>query len=84
MYIERYLRLIAGLLVLVTLALGYWVHPAWFLFTAFVGINLLQSSVTGFCPLERVLGRLGLAGCSAARDAAGSSRREDAPAGPGL
>ena len=37
------------------LALGWWVHPAWFLFTAFVGVNLLQSSFTGFCPLERIL-----------------------------
>lgn len=50
MYIERYLRLIAGLLVLVTLALGYWVHPAWFLFTAFVGLNLFQSAFTNWCP----------------------------------
>jgi hypothetical protein len=39
------------------------VHPAWFLFTAFVGVNLFQSSVTNFCPLERILGRLGFPGC---------------------
>jgi hypothetical protein len=78
------IRRFAGVFILLSLALGYWVHPAWFLFTAFVGINLLQSSVPGFCPLERVLGRFGLAGCSAARDAAGRSGREDAPAGPGL
>ena len=40
-------------------------HPAWFLFTAFVGVNLLQSSFTGFCPLERILVRFGLFGCKA-------------------
>jgi hypothetical protein len=38
-------------------------HPAWLLFVAFVGANLLQSSFTDFCPLERILGRLGIAGC---------------------
>lgn len=55
MSIDRLVRRFAGIFVLVSLALGYWVHPAWFLFTAFVGLNLLQSSFTGFCPLERVL-----------------------------
>jgi hypothetical protein len=60
------IRRFAGVFVLVSLALGWWVHPAWFLFTAFVGVNLLQSSFTGFCPLERVLGRLGIFGCGRA------------------
>ena len=55
MSMDRLVRRFAGIFVLVSLALGYWVHPAWFLFTAFVGLNLLQSSFTGFCPLERVL-----------------------------
>ncbi|MBK5189444.1 MAG: DUF2892 domain-containing protein, partial [Gemmatimonadaceae bacterium] len=41
-----------------------WVHPAWLLFTAFVGFNLLQSSFTGFCPLEKILGYFGVAGCA--------------------
>ncbi|MBI3684500.1 MAG: DUF2892 domain-containing protein, partial [Acidobacteria bacterium] len=40
MTVESYLRLIAGTFVLLSLALGYWVHPGWFLFTAFVGLNL--------------------------------------------
>ena len=53
----------AGTFVLASLALGWWVHPGWFLFTAFVGANMLQSSFTGLCPLERILGRLGFAGC---------------------
>lgn len=57
------IRRFAGAFVLLSLALGTWVHPGWYGFTAFVGLNLLQSSVTGFCPLERVLGRLGVLGC---------------------
>lgn len=60
---DRVIRRFAGIFVLLSVALGWFVHPAWLLFTAFVGVNLLQSSVTAFCPLERVLGRLGLAGC---------------------
>jgi hypothetical protein len=56
-------RRFAGVFVLGSLALGYWVHPGWFLFTAFVGLNLFQSSFTGFCPLERGLVRFGLFGC---------------------
>ena len=63
---DRIIRRFAGGFVLLSLALGWWVHPAWFLFTAFVGINLLQSSVTGFCPLERMLGRFGAFGCARA------------------
>jgi len=60
------IRRFAGVFVMVSLALGWFVHPAWFLFTAFVGLNLLQSSFTSLCPLERVLGRFGLAGCRSA------------------
>lgn len=57
------IRRFAGVFILGSLALGWFVHPAWFLFTAFVGANLLQSSFTNFCPLERMLGRFGLFGC---------------------
>jgi hypothetical protein len=57
------IRRFAGAFILTSLALGWWVHPGWFLFTAFVGVNLLQSSFTTFCPLERMLGRFGIAGC---------------------
>jgi hypothetical protein len=60
---DRIIRRFAGSFVLASLALGWWVHPAWLLFTAFVGVNLLQSSFTSFCPLERMLGRFGVAGC---------------------
>jgi hypothetical protein len=41
------------------------VHPGWYAFTAFVGFNLLQSSVTNFCPLEKILVRIGFPGCRA-------------------
>jgi len=57
---ERYVRMVAGIFVMVSLALGYWVHPGWFYFTAFVGFNLFQSSLTGFCPLEIILRRCGV------------------------
>lgn len=50
MTIERALRLMAGFFVLLSLGLGYWVSPYWFLFTAFVGLNLLQSGLTNWCP----------------------------------
>jgi len=60
---DNIIRRFAGVFILTSLALGWLVHPAWLLFTAFVGMNLLQSSFTGVCPLERVLGRLGLLGC---------------------
>jgi hypothetical protein len=60
MTIERGLRLMAGTLVLLSLALGYWVSPVWYLFTAFVGLNLLQSGFTNWCPAMWMLGKLGL------------------------
>lgn len=56
------LRLIAGFFVLLSVALGHFVHPAWFLFTAFVGLNLLQSAFTRWCPMMLLLQRLGLRG----------------------
>jgi hypothetical protein len=64
---DSVIRRFAGAFVLLSVALGWLVSPWWFLFTAFVGANLLQSSVTNFCPLEKILGRLGLFGCTAAR-----------------
>jgi len=54
------IRLIAGSFVLISLALGYWVNPLWFLFTAFVGVNLIQSAFTRWCLMETILRRLGL------------------------
>ncbi|MBI2212822.1 MAG: DUF2892 domain-containing protein [Acidobacteria bacterium] len=60
MTIDRYLRLIAGAFVAITLALGYFVHPAWFLFTAFVALNLVQSAFTNWCPMMALLRRFGV------------------------
>jgi hypothetical protein len=60
---DAVIRRVAGLFVLLSVSLGTWVNPWWFAFTAFVGFNLLQSSFTNFCPLEKILGRLGLFGC---------------------
>ncbi|HEU4990332.1 MAG: DUF2892 domain-containing protein [Gemmatimonadota bacterium] len=60
---DKIIRRIAGTFVMASVALAWWVSPWWLLFTAFVGFNLFQSSLTNFCPLERVLGRCGLAGC---------------------
>jgi hypothetical protein len=60
---EAVIRRFAGVFVLFSVAAGYWVSPLWFLFTGFVGVNLLQSSFTDVCPLERLLGRVGFAGC---------------------
>ncbi len=64
MTVNRYLRLIAGALVLLSLSLGYWVHPGWFGLTAFVGLNLFQSAFTNWCPMITVLKKLGVASCS--------------------
>ena len=60
MNVERYLRLIAGAFVMLTLALGYWVSPYWYLFTAFVGLNLFQSAFTNWCPMMTILRKLGV------------------------
>ena len=57
MTIENKIRAFAGSFVLSSLALGWFVHPAFYLFTGFVGVNLLQSAFTGFCPLEMLLRR---------------------------
>ncbi len=65
MNIDRIVFAFAGTVILVSLLLGYYVAPAWFLLTAFVGLNLLQSAFTGFCPLALILRKFGLpAGCA--------------------
>ena len=66
MTLENAIRALAGAFVLLSVALGYFLHPGFLLFTAFVGLNLLQSAFTGFCPAETILKRLGVgAACSA-------------------
>lgn len=59
MNIDRVVLGFAGTMVLLGVALAYFVSPLWLLLPAFVGANLLQSSFTGFCPLARILRRLG-------------------------
>ncbi len=61
MTVERALRLTAGTFVMLSLALGYWVSPYWFLFTAFVGLNLFQSGLTNWCPAMWFFRTIGLA-----------------------
>lgn len=58
MKIENQIRAFAGTFILVSLALAKFHHPNWIWFTAFVGVNLLQSSFTKFCPLEIVLRKI--------------------------
>jgi len=64
---ERLIRLFAGTFILVSLLLAHFVSPYWLWFTAFVGFNLFQSSLTRFCPLEIILKKLGVGGTCCAR-----------------
>lgn len=65
MNIDRAVLLLAGTMVLVSVLLAVTVSNWWLLLTAFVGLNLLQSSLTGFCPAAVVLRRVGLSeGCA--------------------
>jgi hypothetical protein len=59
MSIERWIRFIAGSFILISLALAHWVNPNWLWFTAFVGANLFQSSLTRWCLMEDILIKLG-------------------------
>ena len=60
MTIQRIIYLVAGTLVLTGLALGHFVNEWWLLLSAFVGFNMFQTAFTGFCPLERILIKLGI------------------------
>jgi hypothetical protein len=62
MNVERLLRMIAGFFVMLSVGLGYWVSPYFFLFTAFVGLNLFQSAFTNWCPMMTFLRKAGLPG----------------------
>jgi DUF2892 family protein len=61
MSIDRIVLAFAGSMVLVSLLLSWLVSPYWLILAGFVGLNLVQSSLTGFCPLAIVLKRLGVA-----------------------
>ncbi len=60
MTMENAIRILAGTLVLASLALAHWLSEWWLLLAVFVGTNLIQSAFTGFCPAEMVLKRLGV------------------------
>ncbi len=60
MKMENAIRILAGSMVLISLGLSVLVSQYWLLLTAFVGVNLIQSAFTGFCPAELVLARLGV------------------------
>lgn len=61
MTMHRVLRGLAGTMVLLSLALAHWVHPGFYLLTLFVGVNLLQSAITDWCPAMTLLRKMGLA-----------------------
>jgi hypothetical protein len=71
MTVENAVRILAGTMVLIGLALAWKVHAAWMLLSAFVGVNLIQSAFTGFCPAEKSFRAMGLkdAAPTPARDA---------------
>jgi hypothetical protein len=66
MTVERAIRALAGFFVVASVALGYWIHPGFLVFTAFVGANLFQSAFTNSCPAMSVFRRLGLPDAGAA------------------
>jgi len=53
--LERTIRAIAGIFIMLSLALGYFLNPMWYFFTAFVGLNLIQSAFTKWCLMEDIL-----------------------------
>lgn len=59
MTIDRAVMMFAGFMILASLALGFYASPWWLLLTAFVGLNLIQASITGFCPAALIFKRLG-------------------------
>jgi hypothetical protein len=71
MTVERTLRLLAGTFIVISVGLGYWLSHYWFLFTAFVGMNLLQSGLTDWCPAMTILRKLGMKDVPAAKVASG-------------
>lgn len=68
---ENAVRAMAGTMILLSLALAHWVSPVWLFLTLFVGLNLLQSAFTGFCPAATILQKLGITkdACPVQRDA---------------
>lgn len=77
MTVERGLRMMAGIVILLSMALAHFVSPYWYLLTAFVGLNLLQSAFTNWCPGMVILRKMGL------RDSTNSAVERSITAGAG-
>ena len=60
MKMEHMVRIVAGSFILISLALAHYVNPNWLWFTVFVGANLLQSGITKWCLMEKILAKLGV------------------------
>ena len=75
MTVERGLRLMAGVMVLLSLALTYYVSHYWMWLTVFIGLNLLQSAFTNWCPAMSILRSIGLKELSCSAPSVGQYRR---------
>ncbi len=75
MNVERSLRLIAGLFIMLSVALGWLVSPWFYLFTAFVGLNLFQSAFTNWCPMMTILRAAGVRDASSAPTPGGPAEK---------
>lgn len=62
MTVDRFIRMIAGVFIVASAALAYFVNLNWLYFTAFVGLNLFQSAFTNWCPMMGILRKLGVQG----------------------
>ena len=65
MTVDRLVRLFAGLIIVLSVALSHFVHPYWLILTLFVGANLAQSGMTDICPLASLLKKLGVPAAAA-------------------
>lgn len=74
MTVERALRMMAGIVILLSMALANFVSPKWYYLTAFVGLNLLQSAFTNWCPAMAIFRALGLRDAGSAAKAVASSQ----------
>lgn len=59
MTVDNGVRIVAGCMLLLSLALTHWVHPGFVWLSVFIGVNLIQSAFTGFCPAAMILKRIG-------------------------
>ena len=65
MTMDRVVKILAGSMILISVALAVWVSKWWLIWTAFVGVNLIQSAFSGWCPASGILAKLGIQGtCS--------------------